>query len=87
MYHATNGMIRKWTEQVGIMKDIYAKPSRVVIWLGRETQEDKAAFSMLNRFKQLFAKYGVVEIGPFPDQSLGFPHPFDPEWDTLVRLF
>jgi Heterokaryon incompatibility protein (HET) len=39
------------TEQVGIMKDIFAKASRVVIRLERETQEDKATFSMLNWFK------------------------------------
>jgi hypothetical protein len=75
------------TEQVGIMKNIYAKASRVVIWLGRETSEDKLAFSMLNRFKELFAKYGLVDFGPFPDQSLGFPHNTDPEWPALVRLF
>jgi hypothetical protein len=42
---------------------------------------------MLNRFKELFAKYGLVDIGPFPDQSLGFPHPSDPGWVALVRLF
>jgi hypothetical protein len=75
------------TEQVGIMKDIYAKAFCVVIWLGRETSEDKLAFSMLNRFKELFAKYGLVDFGPFPDQDLGFPPHIDPDWRALVRLF
>jgi hypothetical protein len=75
------------TEQVGIMKDIYAKASRVVIWLGKETSEDKAAFSILNRFKEIFAKNGLYDIGPYPDQSLGFPSFYDPQWLALVRLF
>jgi hypothetical protein len=69
------------------MKDIYAKASRVVIWLGKETSEDKAAFSILNRFKEIFAKYGLVDIGPYPDQSLWFPSFYDPQWLALVRLF
>jgi Heterokaryon incompatibility protein (HET) len=76
------------TEQVGIMKVIYAKASRVVIWLGRETSEDKGAFFILSRFKELFAKYGLVEVvGPIPDTDLGFPQWSDPEWSALVRLF
>jgi hypothetical protein len=75
------------TEQVGIMKDIYAKASRVVIWLGKETSEDKAAFSILNRFNEIFAKYGLVDIGPYPDESLGLPSYYDPQWLALVRLF
>jgi hypothetical protein len=56
------------------MKDIYAKASRIVIWLGKETSEDQGAFSILNSFKALFAKYGLVDVGPFSDQSLGFRH-------------
>jgi len=75
------------TEQVGIMKDIYAKASRVFIWLGKETSEDELAFSLLSRFKEVFSKHGFMEFGPFPDQSLGFPHYTDPEWPALVRLF
>jgi hypothetical protein len=69
------------------MKDIYAKASRIVIWLGKETSEDQGAFSILNSFKALFAKYGLVDVGPFSDQSLGFRHFYDPQWHVLVRLF
>jgi hypothetical protein len=75
------------TEQVGIMKDIYAKASRVIIWLGKETSEDKLAFSMVDRFKKLFAKHGFVDFGPYLDQTHGFPPLTDPEWAALVRLF
>jgi hypothetical protein len=75
------------TDQVGIMKDIYAKASRVVIWLGKESSEDELAFKMLNLFKELFAKHGFIDVGPYLDQSLGFPPPTSPEWPALVRLF
>lgn len=75
------------TDQVGIMRDIYAKASRVVIWLGKETSEDKLAFSMLARFKGLFEKHGLVDFGPSLDRSYGFPPLSDPEWRALVRFF
>jgi hypothetical protein len=73
------GNDQELTVQVGIAKDIYAKASRVVIWLGIVTLEDRGAFSLLNGFKELFAKYGLVDIGPYPVQSLGFPPISDPE--------
>jgi hypothetical protein len=38
------------TEQVLMMRNIYANASHVVIWLGKDTCEDKVAFSILNRF-------------------------------------
>lgn len=41
-------------EQVRIMNDIYTKAWYVVIWLGKETPEDKMAFELLDRFKEIF---------------------------------
>ena len=55
---------QEWTEQVGIMRDIYAKAFHVVIWLGKETLGDKVAFSLLDWFKAVFAKHGLFDIGP-----------------------
>ncbi|KAF4633399.1 hypothetical protein G7Y89_g4718 [Cudoniella acicularis] len=75
------------TEQVGMMKDIYKKALHVVIWLGRDTLEDKAAFSLLNRFEDVFAKHGLVNIGPESFSTAGLPKMGDPDWVALVKLF
>jgi len=75
------------TEQVGMMKDIYQKARHVVIWLGKETSEDKAAFELLNRFENVFAEHGLVNVGPLSLPALGLPKMLDPSWATLVRLF
>jgi hypothetical protein len=75
-------------EQVGIMRDIYAKAFHVVIWLGKETLEDKAAFCLLDRFKDLFAKHGLVDLGPENSGAVGLPTVDEPEeWTALVKLF
>jgi hypothetical protein len=75
------------TEQVGMMKDIYRKANHVVIWLGKETTEDKAAFELLGLFEAAFAKHGVVNIGPESFSVVGLPKMNDPSWAALVRLF
>jgi hypothetical protein len=35
------------TAQVGIMKNIYSKSDHVVIWLGKDTDDDETAFAIL----------------------------------------
>ncbi|KAE8445911.1 hypothetical protein EG329_012690 [Mollisiaceae sp. DMI_Dod_QoI] len=78
------------SEQVGIMKDIYTKAWHVVIWLGRETPEDKIAFELLDRFKQIFDERGLVELGPEHYRTVGLPWLHDPNWShwtALVKLF
>jgi hypothetical protein len=70
------------------MKDIYTKAFHVVIWLGKESLEDKAAFSILGRFKHIFAKYGSVDIGPENWGYVGLPLENEPDdWIALVKLF
>jgi hypothetical protein len=79
---------RERAEQVGIMKDIYAKAFRVAIWLGKETLEDKAAFALLYRFKDVFEKWGLCELGPENLLNVGLPKEDEPEeWTALVKLF
>lgn len=75
------------TEQVGIMRQIYTKAWHVVIWLGRETLEDKEAFSLLSQFEDIFAEHGVIEIGPEHIQILGLPTIESSKWIALVKLF
>ena len=81
---------RERAEQVGIMKGIYTRAWHVVIWLGRETPEDKIAFELLNRFKQIFDERGLVEIGPEHYSTVGLPSIHDSDWShwtALVKLF
>ncbi|KAF4632732.1 hypothetical protein G7Y89_g5395 [Cudoniella acicularis] len=77
------------TEQVGIMKNIYAKAVHVVIWLGKETAEDKDAFTLLSRFEKLFAEKGLVDVGTVENflYGLALPAQESREWTALVRLF
>jgi hypothetical protein len=77
------------TEQVLMMREIYANASHVVIWLGKDTREDKVAFSMLNRFQEMFSKYGQIDYGTIENikYSLGFPDSNSEEWSALVKLF
>ena len=79
--------LRERAEQVGLMKDIYAKAFHVVIWLGRETTEDKTAFSVLDRFKTLFETRGYGDLGPDCFVDAGLPDTNDPDWEPLVKLF
>jgi hypothetical protein len=71
------------------MRDIYTKAFHVVIWLGKDTLEDKAAFSLLDRFKDVFARYGLVDLGPDNYGSVGLPTNLEEpnEWIALVKLY
>jgi hypothetical protein len=70
------------------MKDIYVRAFHVVIWLGNETPEDKAAFSMLDRFKAVFEEYGWCDIGSENWTAVGLPPENEPaDWIALVKLF
>jgi len=79
--------LRERGEQVRIMKEIFAKAFHVVIWLGRETEEDQVAFSVLDRFKNLFDTRGYGDVGPECYVDAGLPDTNDPDWAALVKLF
>ena len=71
------------------MKEIYRKAIHVIIWLGKETAEDADAFSLLNRFDQLFATKGVIDVGGVENilHRLELPSDDSQEWTALVKLF
>ena len=80
----------RMAEQVRIMNDIYTKAWHVVIWLGKETPEDKMAFELLDRFKEIFDERGLVEIGPEHYRAVGLPTIHDSDWShwtAVVELF
>jgi hypothetical protein len=77
------------TAQVRMMKDIYSKSDHTVIWLGKETNEDEAAFAVLERFRKLFAEHGQLDIGPMETIAYRLPLPEEDSrnWTALVKLF
>ena len=50
--------------------------------------EDKVAFSLLDWFKDAFAKHGSVDLGPENYGTVGLPKDEEPEeWIVLVKLY
>ncbi|KAF8866366.1 hypothetical protein BDZ45DRAFT_542611, partial [Acephala macrosclerotiorum] len=75
------------SEQVRIMKDIYAKASNVVIWLGEETPSDRMAFSVLNLFRCQFQARGFFHFS-LQDYGNGcFPTKTAYHWVALLYFF
>jgi hypothetical protein len=81
--------VEERNEQVGMMKDIYARAYHVVIWLGEETKRDKAAFDLLHQFETSFKKRGYFDyvLSDPSNQTDGFPGMADPAWIALAMLF
>ena len=75
--------------QVHIMKDIYSKSNHVVIWLGKDTDDDKTAFAILEQYRKLFAERGQVDIGPLETAYYKLPLPAEEsqDWTALIKLF
>jgi hypothetical protein len=77
------------TAQVGIMKNIYSNSDHVVIWLGKETDDDETAFAILEQYRKLFAEHGQVDIGPMETivYKLALPAEDSKDWTALIKLF
>jgi hypothetical protein len=78
------------TAQVRIMKKIYAKSDHVVIWLGKDTDDDKTAFAILEQYRKLFAEHGhQLDIGPMETVAykLALPAEESKDWTALIKLF
>jgi hypothetical protein len=77
------------TAQVGIMKNIYSKADHVVIWLGKDTDDDETAFAILEQYRKLFAEHGQLDIGPMETvvYKLALPAEDSKDWTALIKLF
>jgi hypothetical protein len=78
------------TAQVKIMKNIYSNSDHVVIWLGKDTADDKMAFAILEQYRKLFAEHGQhLDIGPMENVAykLALPAEDSKDWTALMKLF
>jgi hypothetical protein len=78
------------TAQVHIMKKIYSKSDHVVIWLGKDTDDDETAFAILEQYRKLFAEHGhQLDIGPMETVAykLALPAEESKDWTALIKLF
>ena len=73
------------SDQVGIMRHIFSKAVRVIVWLGREAEEDKAAFDLLDIFAENFRFHGTWYIGSADFR--GLPNLDHPQWVALAHLY
>ena len=81
------------TSQVRLMRDIYARADRVIIWLGKEQTRDAAGFQLA---KSLYQKCdgeryvvdrAVFDLEDFDCVSNEVPEPaFDPTWTALFEI-
>jgi hypothetical protein len=81
------------THQVRLMRDIYARADRVIIWIGKERPKDSDAFQLA---KSLYQKChgerydidtGIYDFEDFDCESKGVPKPlFDPAWIALFEI-
>lgn len=89
------------TRQVRMMKEIYSKAQRVVIWLGREVDHDEKGIELAERIYNDCdgASFDVdkvqldVRVEDFNYHEQGFPTPFvhpstarDPGWRSLFDM-
>jgi hypothetical protein len=78
------------TAQVRLMKKIYSKSDHVVIWLGKDTDDDETAFAILEQYRKLFAEHGhQLDIGPMETVAykLALPAEGSKDWTALIKLF
>src|SRR6266480_2595140 len=81
------------THQVRLMREIYARADRVIIWIGKERLKDSKGFQLA---KSLYQKChgerydidtGVLDFGDFDCESKGVSEPlFDPNWIALFEI-
>lgn len=68
------------------MRDIYHNASRVIVWLGKEEESDRIAYSLMQRIVLAFDKplprMDYVNLPPGLPQTLA-----DPQWTYLRRFF
>lgn len=73
--------------QVAIMRDIYAKCSRVVIWLGRESSDSTAGMSLARELAAVSRRH---QQSPKPltleQKRVNAPAPDDPRYQSLFAL-
>ena len=81
------------TRQVRMMRDIYEKAERVIIWLGKEQKSDRSGFELA---KSLYQKCNgssynmdatTFDFEYFDCTSRGVPEPFgNPDWAALFNI-
>jgi hypothetical protein len=81
------------THQVRMMRDIYSKADRVIIWLGNQQPQDIDGFCLANNLygicngKQYDADEGIYDFHNFECVSRGIPTPsFNPTWTALFKI-
>lgn len=82
------------TMSVRMMGDVFARASRVLIWLGIETSTDKDAFSLFEMFENSFAKHGFFHVDNTETndvvpgyEQMGLPTSEKKEWGAAATLF
>ena len=77
--------------QVGLMKEIYAKSSKLFVWLGTGSEESTLALETIDRAGRVL--YDVYRDS-YPHQvsteeyyARGFPEPDKASWGAVYRLF
>ena len=81
------------TRQVRMMREIYARADRVVIWIGKVQLRDADAFQLA---KSLYQKCdgarfdidsGIYDFGNFDCSAMGVPEPsLEPTWTALFEM-
>jgi hypothetical protein len=85
------------TQQVQMMKDIYAKAFSVRAWLGRATEQDAAGFALLRTIYDQHGHYSKDSTRLFMEdltrplrhdtlQELGLPLLQDPQWRATADI-
>lgn len=86
------------TEQVKMMRDIYAQAVHVTAWLGSETEADQRGIALLEQIHQIIIEYDpeneesrnrleqLTNLTYTRLQTLGLPDETSLEWDNLQRI-
>ena len=78
-------------QQVLLMKEIYAKSSKLFVWLGPGSEESTLALETMNRagkfFHELFQKPSHYLVSPREYYDRGFPMPDTAAWGAVYSIF
>jgi len=81
------------TRQVRMMRDIYSKAQRVIIWLGKEESGDRKGFDLAKSLYQKcdgerYDMYATIyDFDDFDCRSKGVSEPFrNPDWSALFNI-